>query len=172
MYLLHWRDADVSLHEAMEGFAALARAGKIRYYGVSNFDRLDMEDLWSVPGGREVQTNQVLYNLMRRGIEWDLLPWLRRQHIPVMAYSPFEEGELLTHRKLTRLAQDWDLTPAQVALAWLLTNDDVIVIPKTGNRERLKQNLAALDVRFSAEQLRRLDEIFPPPDGAQPLEMI
>jgi len=172
LYLLHWRTDDVSLQEVTEAFMTLQRSGKIRHYGVSNFDRLDMEDLWPVPGGRQVQTDQVLYNLMRRGIEWDLLPWLRSRGIPIMAYSPFEEGRLIRHRKLATLAADWDITPAQIALAWLLRNDDVIVIPKTGNRERLNENLGALDIQLTPEQLAELDRLFPPPDGPRPLEMI
>ena len=172
LYLLHWRTEDVSLQEVMEAFMTLQLDGKIRHYGVSNFDRLDMEALWSVPGGRHTQTNQVLYNLLRRGIEWDLLPWLRQRGVPVMAYSPFDHGRLLTHRKLAKFAQRYGMTPAQVALAWLLRHGDVIVIPKASRRERLQENLAALDIQFTAAQLGELDQMFPPPDGPRPLEMI
>ena len=171
LYLLHWR-GDVPLAETMEAFSALQRAGKIRHYGVSNFDRNDMEELWSVPGGSEVATNQVLYNLARRGIEWDLLPWLRERNVPVMAYSPIEQAKLLGEPKLVDFARRHGMTPAQAALAWLLARDDIIVIPKTGNRERLKENQAALDVRLTDAQMKELDRLFPPPSGPRPLAML
>ena len=171
LYLLHWR-GEIPLAETMEAFVALQQAGKIRHYGVSNLDLPDMQELWSIPEGAGVETDQLLYNLTRRGIEWDLLPWLRKQRIPVMAYSPIEQGRLLRNRKLVDFAQHYTMTPAQVALAWLLANDDIIVIPKTGRRERLKENLAALDHPLTAAQLAELDRIFPPPAGPRPLEMI
>ena len=171
LYLLHWRGS-VPFAETMEAFAALARAGKIRHYGVSNLDRSDMQALWSVPGGPAVQTDQLLYNLTRRGIEWDLLPWLRQHKVPVMAYSPLEEGRLLGDAKLTGFAQRHGMTPAQAALAWVLASDDVIAIPKTGHRARLKENLGALDRRLTPAQLAELDGLFPPPAGPRPLEML
>ena len=142
LYLLHWRGS-VPLAETIEAFMALKRAGKIRAYGVSNLDLADMEELWSAPGGPSAATDQVLYNLTRRGIEWDLLPWLRRRGVPLMAYSPIEQGALAGNRKLDDFARRRGMTPAQAAIAWLLANDDVIVIPKTGRRERLKENLGA-----------------------------
>jgi diketogulonate reductase-like aldo/keto reductase len=162
----------VPLAETMEAFEALKRAGKIRHFGVSNLDLADMEELWSVPGGEHVQTNQLLYNLARRGIEWDLLPWLRAQRVPVMAYSPIEQARLLRNPKLTDFARRHSMTPAQAALAWLLAKDDVIVIPKTGRRERLKENLGALDRPLTVPQLAELDRLFPPPTGPRPLEML
>jgi diketogulonate reductase-like aldo/keto reductase len=171
LYLLHWRGS-VPLAETMEAFMALQRAGKIRYYGVSNLDFADMQELWSVPGGSAVQTDQLLYNLTRRGIEWDLLPWLRDHGIPVMAYSPIEQARLLRNAKLADFGKAHGMTPAQAALAWLLANDDVIVIPRTGRRERLRENIGALDFRLSAEQLTELDRLFPPPTGPRPLEML
>ncbi|HZO85082.1 MAG TPA: aldo/keto reductase, partial [Verrucomicrobiae bacterium] len=128
LYLLHWRGS-VPLAETMEAFMALKDAGKIRSYGVSNLDVSDMEELWKVPGGSAVVTNQVLYNLSRRGVEWSVLPWMRKHQVPVMAYSPVEQGRLLDNRKLADFARQNDMTPAQVALAWLLARDDVIVIP-------------------------------------------
>jgi diketogulonate reductase-like aldo/keto reductase len=171
LYLLHWRGS-VPLAETMEAFMTLQRDGKIRYYGVSNLDVDDMEELVSVPGGSDVQTDQVLYNLARRGIEWDLLPWLRERAIPVMAYSPIEQGRLLRNPKLVRFAKRYGHTPAQIALAWLLRNDDVVVIPKAAHRERLLENLGALEIQLSDAQLAELDEMFPPPDGPRPLEML
>jgi diketogulonate reductase-like aldo/keto reductase len=171
LYLLHWRGA-VPLAETMQGFMALRKAGKVRHYGVSNLDLADMQELVSVPGGHDVEANQLLYNLARRGIEWDLLPWLRKRRIPVMAYSPIEQARLLRNPKLADFARRHGMTPAQVALAWLLANDDVIVIPKSGHRERLKENLGALDRPLTAAQRSELDRLFPPPTRPRPLEMI
>jgi diketogulonate reductase-like aldo/keto reductase len=171
LYLLHWRGS-VPLAETMEAFMTLQQAGRIRHYGVSNLDFADMQELWSVPGGPAVQTNQLLYNLTRRGIEWDLLPWLREQRVPVMAYSPIEQARLLRSTKLADFAKANGMTPAQVGLAWLLANDDVIVIPKTGRRERLKENLGALDYSLTTAQLSELDRLFPPPTRPRPLEML
>jgi diketogulonate reductase-like aldo/keto reductase len=171
LYLLHWR-GNVPLAETMEAFMALREAGKIRHYGVSNLDLADMQELWSVPGGRDVQTDQVLYNLARRGIEWDLLPWLRARRIPVMAYSPIDHTQLARDPKLADFARRYGMTPAQAALAWLLANDDVIVIPKTSRRERLKENLGALEIRLTAAQLAELDRLFPKPSGPRPLETL
>ena len=171
LYLLHWR-GNVPLAETMEAFMALREAGKIRHYGVSNLDLADMRELWSVPGGRDVQTDQALYNLARRGIEWDLLPWLRERRIPAMAYSPIDHTQFARDPKLADFARRYGMTPAQAALAWLLANDDVIVIPKTSRRERLKENLGALEIRLTAVALAELDRLFPPPAGPRPLEMI
>src|SRR3982751_967568 len=147
LYLLHWRGS-VPLGETLQAFIALQKAGKIRHYGVSNLDLADMRELWALPGGKDVQANQLLYNLTRRGIEWDLLPWLRERRVPVMAYSPIEQARLLRDPKLVGFAQRNGMNPAQAALAWLLAKDDTIVIPKTGRRERLKENAAALDIRL------------------------
>jgi diketogulonate reductase-like aldo/keto reductase len=171
LYLLHWRGS-VPLEETVQGLQALQREGKIRHYGVSNLDLSDMEELWEVPGGDAVAVNQLLYNLSRRGIEWDLLPWLRERRVPVMAYSPIEQARLLRHPKLVGFARDCGMTPPQVALAWLLARDDIIAIPKTGHRERLKENVGALSHTLTAEQLAALDDIFPPPKGPRALEML
>jgi diketogulonate reductase-like aldo/keto reductase len=171
LYLLHWRGA-VPLTETMDAFMALQAAGKIRYYGVSNLDIDDMQQLWTASGGRDVQTDQVLYNLVRRGVEWDLLPWLRERRIPVMAYSPVERKALVEHPRLRAFARRHNMTPAQVAIAWLFRNDDIIVIPKTSNRQHLRENVHALDIRLTAEQLTGLDALFQPPDGPSPLEML
>lgn len=171
LYLLHWRGG-VPLDETMEALAALQRAGKIAHYGVSNLDLEDMKALWEIPHGRGVQTDQLLYNLTRRGIEWDLLPWMRERRIPVMAYSPLEQARLLEHPRLVPFAQAHGMTPAQAALAWLLRNDDVIVIPKSSEAARLRENLAALDVKLTGDQLAELERIFPPPECARALEML
>ncbi|CAJ0702260.1 aldo/keto reductase [Ralstonia holmesii] len=171
LYLLHWR-GDVPFEETLEGLQALQREGKIRHYGVSNLDLSDMEEWWDAPGGNQIAVNQLLYNLSRRGIEWDLLPWLHERHVPVMAYSPIEQARLVRHPKLVRFAQECGMTPAQVALAWLLARDGIIAIPKTGHRERLRENIGALAHTLTAEQLATLDSIFPPPKGPRALEML
>ena len=171
LYLLHWRGA-VPLAETLVAFGELQQQGKISHYGVSNLDLSDMQELWSLPGGTQVATNQLLYNLRRRGIEFDLLPWLRHRHVSVMAYSPIEQGRLLKAAELMGFARRHGITAAQAALAWLLHHDDVIVIPKTSNRERLRENFAAVDVQFRAAQLAELDELFPAPTGPEPLEML
>jgi diketogulonate reductase-like aldo/keto reductase len=171
LYLLHWR-GDVPLEETLEAFTALKGAGKIRHYGVSNLDLADMQELWALPGGQDVQTNQLLYNLSRRGIEGDLLPWLRQRRIPVMAYSPLEQSRLMKNPKLLEFARRAGLTPAQIALAWLLAKDDIIAIPKTASREHLQENLTAFDHPLTDDQLADLDRLFPPPTGPQPLEML
>jgi len=171
LYLLHW-EGSVPLAETVEAFEALQRQGKIRHWGVSNLDTELMRSLWEVPGGRSVQTDQVLYNLGRRGIEWDLVPWLRERRIALMAYSPIEQGRLLRRRELVEFARQRAMTPAQVALAWLLAKDAVIAIPKTGSRARLEQNAGALGKSLSAADLEELDRLFPPPEGPSPLAMI
>jgi aldehyde reductase len=171
LYLLHWRGS-IPLGETLDGFDALLSAGKIRYWGVSNFDPADMEELISLASGSSVTTNQVLYNLSRRGVEWDLLPWLRSRSLPMMAYSPVEQARLLDDAKLKDFAERHGMTPAQVALAWLLAADDVIVIPKTSHRQRLQENVGALEHPLTEEQLAELDRLFPAPTGPQALEML
>jgi diketogulonate reductase-like aldo/keto reductase len=171
LYLLHWR-GDVPLAETLEAFAALRRAGKIRYCGVSNFDRSDMAELWSVPEGETAVADQVLYNLMRRGVEWDLAPWCRQRDVAIMAYSPIEQGRLLANKALLKVASRCGVTPAQIALAWLLHQDGVIAIPKAVRAEHLHENRVALDLRLTPEEIAELDRAFPPPSGPRPLEML
>lgn len=171
LYLLHWRGS-VPLAETMEGFAALQAAGKIRHFGVSNFDLDDMRAWWKLPGAEQTASNQLLYNLTRRGIEWDLVPWLRERKVPVMAYSPIEQARLLKRRELVELAQRHGATPAQLALAWLLAQDRVIAIPKTSHRERVRENAQAAEMTLTAEQLAALDALFKPPTGPSALQMI
>lgn len=171
LYLLHWR-GPVPLAQTVRAFEELVRLGMIRHWGVSNFGVDDMAELLSVPGGEGVQTNQVLYNLTRRGIEHDLLPTMQEQGVPVMAYSPIEQGRLLRHPTITGVAKQNGATPAQVALAWLLTRDGVNVIPRAGTREHVLENRVAVDVRLSETDLNLLEEAFPPPRGRQSLEML
>jgi diketogulonate reductase-like aldo/keto reductase len=171
LYLLHWRE-DVPLEETLAGFEMLVQDGKIRRWGVSNFDVADMEELVDLPGGSAVTTNQVLYNLTRRGIEYNLLPWCRKRQVPIMAYSPIEQGRLLKKAALKQIASRHGVTPSQVALAWVLRHDDVIAIPKAGNSKHVRENHGALDLRLSKQDLSELDDAFPPPTKKVPLEMI
>ena len=170
-YLLHWRGG-VPLAETVEAFEALQRAGKIVHWGVSNLDLADMRELSALPGGQGAAVNQLLYNLSRRGIEFDLLPWLRERRVPVMAYSPIEQARLLGDARLSGFASRQGMTPTQAALVWLLAQDGVIAIPKTSSRVRLKENAAARDIGLSEAQRAELDGLFPPPRRAVPLEML
>ncbi|BAV49713.1 hypothetical protein MesoLj113a_01900 [Mesorhizobium sp. 113-1-2] len=171
LYLLHW-PGSVPLMETVEAFEALKKAGKIRHWGVSNFDTEEMEDLAGLPDGGNVQTNQVLYNLVRRGPEFDLAPWSRQRGIPLMAYSPVEQGALARNARLDAVAARHNATPAQIALAWVMHQDGVIAIPKASSQEHVRQNVAALDIKLTAEDLTDLDRAFPPPTRKRGLEMI
>ncbi|MFO6420559.1 aldo/keto reductase [Hylemonella sp. W303a] len=171
LYLLHWR-GEHPLAETVAGFEALQAAGKIRHWGVSNLDLADMKALWRVSGGTGCAANQLLYNLGRRGIEWDLHPWLREHGVPVMAYSPIEQARLLRHAGLRAFADKHGCTVAQAALAWVLGQDGVIAIPKSANATHLRENAAARELRFTPAQRTELDALFPPPRRATPLEML
>jgi diketogulonate reductase-like aldo/keto reductase len=171
LYLLHWR-GNIPLSETVEAFQRLQRDGKIRFWGVSNFDLGDMTELRNTAGGDQVAVNQVLYNLSRRGIEWDLLPWCTEHLIPIMAYSPIEQARLLRNPALRQLAEDSSVTAAQLALAWLLSREQVIAIPKASTRDHVEQNFAAMDLRLDSGLRSRIDAIFPPPVRATPLEML
>ena len=171
LYLLHWR-GDVPLAETVAGFEALREAGSIRAWGVSNFDRPDMEELLRLAGGENCAANQVLYNLGCRGIEWDLLPFCRRHGIAVMAYSPFDEGRLLRNRRMANLASTLTIGAARLALAWLLAQDRVVAIPKAGDAGHVQDNRAAAEIRLSPAVLAQIDRAFPPPSGPSALRMI
>jgi diketogulonate reductase-like aldo/keto reductase len=175
LYLLHWR-GQVPLAETLDAFVRLREQGKIRDFGVSNFDLDDMLEAAALPGGELVATDQVLYNLAQRGIEWELLPWCRERRIPVMAYSPLESsfGEqagLLANPQLGAVARRHGVTPAQVALAWLLRQDGIVAIPKAVRPQHVRENRAALDLVLTSEDLAQLDAGFPAPHRRQPLAM-
>jgi diketogulonate reductase-like aldo/keto reductase len=171
LYLLHWRGG-TPLAETVAAFEALKATGKIRHWGVSNFDNDDMAELHGVQNGRACQANQVLYNLTRRGIEFDLVPWSRKRSMPIMAYSPVEQGALARSGRLDAIAARHNVTPAQIALAWTMREDGVIAIPKAVRAQHVRDNIAALDIALTAEDLAELDKAFPPPRGRRPLEMI
>jgi diketogulonate reductase-like aldo/keto reductase len=170
LYLLHWRGR-VPLAETIEAMARLVDAGKILRWGVSNLDVDDMEELLAAGGGA-CATDQILYNLTRRGPEHDLLPWLSERGIPTMAYSPVEQGRLVREPALIAIAAELEVTPAQVALAWLLARDGVIAIPKAGRAAHVQENRDAADLTLSPDILARLDALFPPPTGPVPLQML
>jgi diketogulonate reductase-like aldo/keto reductase len=168
VYLLHWRGG-VPLSDTVAGFEELRKAGKILSWGVSNLGVEDLIELKAIPGGGNCTTNQVLYNLQERGLEFDLLPLCRQQQIPLMAYSPLFKGDLNGKKALADVAKRHGKSPAQIALAWLLRHPDVVVIPKTSRKERVDENLAALDIKLSADDLATLDASFTAPKKATPL---
>ena len=170
LYLLHWRGS-VPLAETIEAMEALKSAGKIRHWGVSNLDTDDMDELIAA-GGDGCVTDQILYNLVRRGPELDLLPWLAQHKVPVMAYSPVEQGRLTSHPALDKVAAKVGATPAQVALAWTLRHDGLIAIPKASSIAHVRENRAAADIVLSDADLATLDAAFPRPAGRRPLEML
>jgi diketogulonate reductase-like aldo/keto reductase len=171
LYLLHWRGSE-PLEDTLSGFDDLTKAGKIRYWGVSNFDVDDMEELIGFAGGTHVQTNQVLYNLSRRGIEFDLMPWSRARRMPIMAYSPIEQGRLLKNARLKSIATRHHAKPAQIALSWVLRQEGVIAIPKSGTPDHVRENGAAVDITLTPQDLTDLDSAFRPPQKKVALELL
>lgn len=171
LYLLHWR-GDIALAETVAGLESLREAGKIRHWGVSNLDDAEMREVLAFPGGRHCAANQVLYHLDCRGIEWDLLPHCRRRRVAVMAYSPFDEGRLLRNRRLVALAKQAGATPSRLALAWLLAQPGVAVIPKASDIAHVEDNFRALEIVLSGDLRAAIDRAFPPPKRATPLQMI
>ena len=171
LYLLHW-PGDHPLADTVAAFEKLKADGKIGAWGVSNFDTDGMQELLDVPNGENVAANQVLYNLSRRGIEYDLLPFCQERGIPLMAYSPIEQGRLARHPELIRIAKTYQATPAQLALAFVLERDGMIAIPKTGNPERVAENRESVSLDISDEDWLALDAAFPPPSKKMPLEML
>lgn len=171
LYLLHWRGS-APFQETLDAFKELRAAGKIRHFGVSNFDAADMDEWARCDGGDDLACNQILYNLSRRGPEWDVIPNCTKRGVPVMAYSPLEQGRLAGDPALVHLAEKHGVTDLQVALAWILAQDNVIAIPKSVNHAHIDQNLTALDITLDAEDHALLDAAFPPPTGSSYLEMI
>jgi diketogulonate reductase-like aldo/keto reductase len=171
LYLLHWRGGE-DLEGAVAGFEKLKRDGKIRHWGVSNFDTDDMEELFDLASGDACATNQVLYNVARRGPEFDLLPWLRERGLPAMAYSPVDHARLPKKSVLDDIAAARGVSMFQIALAWLLQQPQVCSIPKASNVAHLKENRAAADIELSADELAKIDAQFKPPKAKRSLEML
>jgi diketogulonate reductase-like aldo/keto reductase len=171
LYLLHWTGSH-PFAETLAGFERLKEQGKIRHHGVSNFDRGDMEKWHALTGGKTVASNQILYNLNRRGPEFDLIPWCRERNISIMAYSPVDQGRMLGHKALADIGARHGATPAQVALAWLQRQDGMMVIPKATRQEHVRENLGALDLKLTEQDLADLDGAFPPPRNRTTLGML
>jgi diketogulonate reductase-like aldo/keto reductase len=173
LYLLHWRERTPLLQETVDGFEKLRVAGKIKRWGVSNFDVDDMKELLSLEHGRKCTANQVLYNLQNREIEFDLLPWSQTNKIPIMAYSPVgHSGELLRNTAVKKIAQSHYATPAQIALAWVLRRPNVIAIPKASTEAHVRDNASSLTIKLRKEDLTELDREFPPPKAKKSLPML
>ncbi|MFM7344569.1 MAG: aldo/keto reductase [Tagaea sp.] len=170
LYLLHWR-GNHPLAETVAGFEALKKEGHIRHWGVSNFDTADMDDLIDAGGGA-CAANQVLYNLGRRSLETGLLAWCRKRRIPIMAYSPLEQGRLPKSPALAKIAAAKGATPAQIMLAWAARHPDIMVIPKATNPAHLRENVAAMQIALTGEDLAALDAAFPAPKRATALDML
>jgi len=171
LYLLHWRGR-YPLRETVDAFRQLFDQGRIRAWGVSNFDVEDMEELFALPGGGECAANQVLYNPENRGIEFDLLPWCRQRNVAVMAYSPLgQAGSLLKSPVLNSIAKRHSVSSAQVALAWCL-RQPVLAIPKAGSIRHVEQNAAAETLELDSGDLAAIDTAFPPPRSKQSLGML
>lgn len=171
LYLLHWR-GHIPLEETVNALEDLVEQGKIGQWGVSNFDVDDLEELMTIVDNERIATNQVLYNLSRRGIEYDLLPWCRSNSMPVMAYSPIEQARLLEHPALIEVAKRHHATPAQIALAWVLRDHNIITIPKASSVEHMMENIGSLSIHLEHEDYVTLDAAFPPPSRKKPLEML
>ncbi|WP_442956197.1 aldo/keto reductase [Paenibacillus sp. USHLN196] len=176
LYLLHWRGG-VPLEETVQALEQLKQSGKILRWGVSNLDTRDMQELWSLPEGSHCMVNQVLYHAASRGIEHDLLPWMRERRVPIMAYCPLAQGgrlrnELLEHPVIREIAQDRGVTTSQIALAWVIRDGDVLAIPKAVQLNHVADNAAAVNIVLTQEELTRLNEVFPAPKGKVPLDIV
>ena len=171
LYLLHW-PGNHPLESTVSAFEQLKTDGKIKHWGVSNFDTSDMQELYGIPEGKNCQINQVLYNLSRRGIEWDLLPWCRSMGLPIMAYSPIEQGRLLENKKLKALASEIGVSAAQLSIAWSIRKNDIITIPKASNLEHVGQNIDAWTIKLESAILDELDKLFEPPFRKKGLDIL
>ncbi|HLQ98982.1 MAG TPA: aldo/keto reductase [Sphingobacterium sp.] len=162
LYLLHWQGY-YSFQETIDGFEYLKNIGKIKAWGVSNMDVKEMNEIQNCEHGMHCQANQVLYNLTRRGIEYDLIPWQHKSQMPVMAYSPMEQGRLLDSQVLKELGKKHSATASQLALAWILRDSMIIPIPKTSSVKHMEENFKALEIKLDEEDFKKLDSAFPPP---------
>ena len=168
LYLLHWPGSH-PVKETLDAFVRLREQGKVAAFGVSNFDVSEMEEAWECGGGPDIATNQVLYNLERREVEGELLCWCRQRNVPLMAYSPFNQGRL-DSAPLQAVAQRHNAGSYQIALAWLLHQDNVIVIPKSARRDHIRANHAAADISLTSADLEDINLAFPAPADATSLQ--
>ena len=170
LYQIHWPSHSVPIAETMRAMEELVDRGVVRHIGVSNFSVAQMQDAQAAMAKNQIVCNQVLYNLKRRGIERDLVPYCEETGITVMAYTPLADGSLAV-RPRVRAGRNWETlegvareagkTPAQVALNWCLTRSPVVVIPKTNSVARTEENCGASGWQLTAEQVHRLEETFP-----------
>jgi diketogulonate reductase-like aldo/keto reductase len=173
LYLLHWRERDTRLAETVETFENLRFAGKIKRWGVSNFDVEDMKELWSIANGKNCAANQVLYNLENREIESGLLKWSENNRVPIMAYSPVGHGRgLLLNATLKKIAERHHATPSQIAIAWVLRQPGVIAIPKASNGKHVRDNAQSIEIKLTSEEFDDLDRQFPAPRSKKPLPIL
>ena len=171
LYLLHWQGS-YPFEDTVAAMQDLIAEGKIRHWGVSNMDVAEMDEFFSIPKGNTCAMNQILYNLSRRGVEFDLLPWCEQRKVRVMAYSPVEQGRILSNKALAQVAKRHDATPAQIALAWVLRRPGVIAIPKAGTEAHVRENAGCLSIELTAQDHTELDAAFPPPTRKKHLEML
>ncbi|MBL7636223.1 aldo/keto reductase [Atlantibacter hermannii] len=176
LYLLHWR-GNIPFEETIAAMESLMAQGKIGRWGVSNLDIDDMQTLWKLQGGQQCATNQVLYHLGSRGIEYDLLPWCAERHLPVMAYCPLAQAgrlrdDLMRNAVVNAIAQEKNITAAQLLLAWVIRHPGVLAIPKASDMKHVEENAAALDVKLTAQDIEQLDAAFAPPDRKMPLDVV
>ncbi|MHC9058465.1 aldo/keto reductase [Pantoea sp. y20] len=176
LYLLHWR-GNVPLEETIRAMESLQQQGKIRHWGVSNFDHDDMLELWQEPGGKSCLTNQVLYHLASRGIEYDLLPQCQQREMPIMAYCPLAQAgrlrqALFDDAHLQQIAQQKGISVAQVLLAWVIRQQGVLAIPKASSVAHVQQNAAALSINLTDEELSIIDRAFPAPQSKTALDVV
>nr|WP_314458734.1 aldo/keto reductase [uncultured Clostridium sp.] len=167
LYLLHWRGS-IPLSETVECMEQLKKEGKIRRWGVSNFDTADMKELWNVPGGNNCQINQVLYHVASRGIEYDLIPWMEEHKVPVMAYCPLAQAGdlkrgLYENPVLIRIADAHQCTVSNILLAFVIRSKHVVAIPRTGNKDHALDNAKAWEVELTKDELIEIDQAFPAP---------
>lgn len=167
LYLLHW-SGSYPFEDTVEAMLELRQEGKIKEWGVSNMDVHRMEQFFAIPGGDTCAANQVAYNIKTRGIEYDLIPWLAKRQMPLMAYSPVGEGSLVQNKVLKNIAQRHDATPTQIALAWVMRMPGIIAIPKAGSVKHVEENFRSLEIELTAADLNDIDKVFPPPTRKMP----
>jgi len=171
MYLLHWQGR-YPFEETVEAMLQLQQEGKIRDWGVSNMDVAEMEEFYSIPGGNTCAANQVVYNLTRRGIEYDLIPWCHEHNLPVIAYSPVEQGRLQNNKLLSEIARRHNASPTQIALAWVIRTPGVIAIPKAASAKHVEENFKSLSIALTTEDLEQIDSVFHAPTRKISLDML
>ncbi|MBY7144513.1 aldo/keto reductase [Virgibacillus sp. NKC19-3] len=176
LYLLHWKSS-TPLEETIQSLERYVKDGRIRSWGVSNFDIKDMKEMWKIVGGKNCAANQVLYNVASRGIEYDLLPWQRKKSLPVIAYSPIAQGDtrgdnIIDNNVLQEIANQHHATVFQIMLAWTIRHGDVLSIPQSSDKKHIQENIDATSIQLSEEEMQLIDAEFPAPIRKMPLDII